>query len=244
MPTPAPPAPKPPPNLPNQKQAPAAAQDLDSSNLDEEEVVSVKRVPALTLRLWESLLKPRGFEIAGGSLVRSPSKDKSGSQSLQNGEPPSPLAPKRRLREEIERERDMDGAGSVLASFKRTNSFMQPAAVPLQPFRRVASSSIPAPAPAPRAHSAPMDAGESVAGPSSQSGASARTLFAGLTFRGLGEARSPIVRTEIEGCGGRMVADAELDENVDFVLVRLVRCVHRSVFGFFPSLSSDLGDLY
>ncbi|EMD33540.1 hypothetical protein CERSUDRAFT_160532 [Gelatoporia subvermispora B] len=41
---------------------------------DEEEIAAVKRVPAITLQLWESLLKPRGFELVEGKLVRSPSK--------------------------------------------------------------------------------------------------------------------------------------------------------------------------
>lgn len=34
----------------------------------------MKRVPAVTLQIWENLLKPRGFEVAEGKLVRSPSK--------------------------------------------------------------------------------------------------------------------------------------------------------------------------
>ncbi|KZP22630.1 hypothetical protein FIBSPDRAFT_787042 [Athelia psychrophila] len=234
LPTPAPPAPKPPP-APFASNLPSALHELNSENLEEEEeAASVKRVPALTLRLWERLLKPRGFEIAGGALVRSPSKDKGVSQAQQDGDmPPSPLAPKRRLPEDDER--DTGGIGSVIASFKRTNSFVQPApahaSVPRQPFRRAISTSVVAGheythPPATRTHSAPMDTGDNgaEAGPSSQGGSSSssRYLFAGLTFRGLGEARSPIVRTEIEGCGGRMVSDAEPDENVDFVLVRLV----------------------
>lgn len=209
MPATAPPLAKPPPAL-----------ELNSEDLEEEELASIKRVPALTLRLWENLLKPRGFEITGGSLVRSPSK--AVSRANQDGDV-SPLAPKSRLPD------DNDTGGSVIASFKRVNSFVQPAPVPVprQPFRRATSgialeSPLPPPSPS-GTQSAPIDMGHNVAGPSSQGSSGSRYLFAGLKFRGLGEARSPVVRNEIESCGGRMVSDDEPEENVDFVLVRLVR---------------------
>jgi DNA replication regulator DPB11 len=37
-----------------------------------EEVASIKHVPAVTLQLWETLLRPCGFENNAGKLVRSP----------------------------------------------------------------------------------------------------------------------------------------------------------------------------
>ncbi|KAL0945523.1 hypothetical protein HGRIS_001005 [Hohenbuehelia grisea] len=45
-------------------------------------------------------------------------------------------------------------------------------------------------------------------------------LFAGLTFRALGEARAAPVGEAIRSCGGRLVGDDDI--NVDYVLVRLV----------------------
>lgn len=59
-------------------------------------------------------------------------------------------------------------------------------------------------------------------GETSSSGA-AKGMFAGFKFRTLGEAKSPNVRSAIEQYGGIMVLDD--DEDVDFVIVRLVRYV-------------------
>ena len=50
-------------------------------------------------------------------------------------------------------------------------------------------------------------------------------IFGGAKLLVLGEAKSPSVRCAIEEHGGRMVLDTE-DEDVDFVVVRLVRLVH------------------
>jgi DNA replication regulator DPB11 len=46
-------------------------------------------------------------------------------------------------------------------------------------------------------------------------------MFAGYKFSALGEAKSQNVKNAIESYGGRMVNG--LDEEVDFIIVRLVR---------------------
>lgn len=105
---------------------------------------------------------------------------------------------------------------SVISSFRRVNSFAPPkdkdatASAPRQPFKRIASTG--------RSRStstAPIDKDE---GPSMK-------LFTRLKFRALGEAQSANVRSEIEGCGGRMLNEEDDDEEVDYVIVRLVRSV-------------------
>ena len=47
------------------------------------------------------------------------------------------------------------------------------------------------------------------------------SLFKGLRFRAVGEAQGPSVKSAIKECGGTLVN--ELDEDVDFIIVRLVR---------------------
>lgn len=76
---------------------------------------------------------------------------------------------------------------------------------------------------------------EIAAGPSKTVAAtgSSKLLFSGLKFKALGEAKCQNVRTEIEGCGGRMISEAEeADEYVDFVVVRLVRYAMKFPFLF------------
>ena len=148
-------------------------------------------------------MKPRGYEIIGGKLVRSPTKLQS--QAREGDMNMSPLRSKGTGVE--------DNGGSIISSFRR-NSFAPPkdkdatASAPRQPFKRVVSTG--------RSRStstAPIDKDE---GPSTK-------LFTGLKFRALGEAQSANVRSEIEGCGGRMVN--EDDDEADYVIVRLVRYV-------------------
>jgi DNA replication regulator DPB11 len=208
-----------------------------SSALDEEEdeVASVKRIPAVTLQLWETLLKPRGFEINGGKLIRSPTKSQAGVGAVDRDVEMSPLAAKTKNAKGKERERDVDGNASVISSFRRLNSFAPPAVVtsaPRQPFRRISSIIEPEPNPSAgasksqtRSQSRPAPH-DNAAGPSKTTTDRAvflKLLFSGLKFRALGEAKCPNVRTEIEGCGGRMVSEVEEDVDVDFVIVRLVR---------------------
>ncbi len=91
-------------------------------------MASVKRVPSVALQIWGSLLKPRGFDVVQGKLVRSPTKGKSklGSRgtSLARGfEPVSPLKEKyRRLLIDDDPDPGDEKKRSALASFRRTVS--------------------------------------------------------------------------------------------------------------------------
>jgi hypothetical protein len=49
-------------------------------------------------------------------------------------------------------------------------------------------------------------------------------MFSGYRFRALGEAKTPAVKSAVESFGGQMVL--EVDDEVDFIIVRLVRYVH------------------
>jgi DNA replication regulator DPB11 len=225
-----------------------------SEEAGEEEVASIKRVPAVTLQLWETLLRPRGFEINAGKLVRSPTKSQAGTG--ERDVEMSPLSAKTktgRKGKEREQEGDVSVAGSVLSSFRRANSFAPPAVVtsagPRQPFRRIASVIV-EPGPNVKAGAskspgrsrsgshAPQD---NVAGPSKPmvgAGTSSSLLFSGLRFKALGEARCANVRTEIEGCGGLMLSHDEETaggEDVDYIVVRLVRYVF-VIFSFCCSM--------
>ena len=78
-------------------------------------------------------------------------------------------------------------------------------------------------------------------------------IFANMTFKLLGEARSANVKESIENAGGKVlrtggddmmgIGDDDDDENVDIVLVRLVRYVSQHFFWFlFPE--SDLTAMF
>ncbi|KAF8442094.1 hypothetical protein L210DRAFT_3535754 [Boletus edulis BED1] len=182
---------------------------------EEEEMAMVdKPVPAVTLQLWQSLLKPRGFELDGGKLVRSPSK----SQATRS--PPSTPTRHRAqsnagnrngARVEHGKEREKE---SVISSFRRAHSF---APVPVkepairQPFRRNTACPV-------------VCSGEAEGSglhKTVQPGESAiPTLFAGYTFRLLGEARCTNVRLAIENGGGIVVDDDAEEPN--FIIVRLI----------------------
>jgi DNA replication regulator DPB11 len=235
------------PNPPNPDPGANPPPDVEA---DEEEVASVKRVPAVTLQLWETLLKPRGFEINVGKLIRSPTKSQAGGRADRGDVEMSPLHAKTKSSKGKEREREGDANESVISSFRRVNSFAPPAVVmsaPRQPFRRIAS--IIEPNSKPKSGSPSRSRSGSVhqdntAGPSKTAGittvGSSNVLFSGLKFRALGEARCANVKTEIEGCGGRMVSqeeEAEGGEDVDFIVVRLVRYVSLSLFIYFFFLS-------
>ena len=156
----------------------------------------------MTLQVWASLLRPRGFEIAGGKLVRSPSAQR------RTGLLPEQASPVRLPSS------NNKGKGSIISSFRRANSFApqpkDPTPKTSQPFRR--TSTLPA-------LPAVANNGES----STAAVASCPSLFAGLKFVALGEARCPNVRAAIEGSGGLMVSEA--DDDVDYIVVRLVRYV-------------------
>ncbi|KAI6025731.1 hypothetical protein F5J12DRAFT_810070 [Pisolithus orientalis] len=165
------------------------------NDLDEEEDAAIKRTPAVTLHLWQGLLKPRGFELEGGKLVRSPSKSQTRPLPLSTPLPP----PRASLNTEAKTKE------SVLSTFKRAHSFASITKEPLlrQPFRP--STSI--------AGQGPESAGSSRSKHSLLS-------FLAYTFRLLGEARCPNVRSAIEN-GGGVVTDDDTAE-VSFIIVRLI----------------------
>ncbi|KAG5641864.1 hypothetical protein DXG03_004088 [Asterophora parasitica] len=185
--------------------APAPLKPQETSFYDdtEEELASVQRLPAATLQLWGSLLGRRGYEISNGELIKSPSK------APRPPIAPPPASPER-------------GNGSLISQFRRSNSFApvrsdRPASALPKPFRRTRTVSA--------MNHGNDDAGSFMASARQNNGESSKSaisgIFSGLKFVALGEAKSPSVRTAIEDNGGRMALDAD-DENVDFIIVRLV----------------------
>jgi DNA replication regulator DPB11 len=185
--------------------------------LEEEEPASLARAPvrAVTLQLWGSLLRPRGFELdaVANKLVRSPSK----SQSTA-GPPMSPTRLPARLMPDVQvrtAEKDIEPqVKSVISSFKRAKSFAPPTRelVTRQPFRRTITI----------AALGPEDAeGSEVPRRPEMEDSSTATLFAGYRFRLLGEAKCVNVRNAIDR-GGGTVMDEDADD-VDFIVVRLIR---------------------
>ena len=237
--------------------APATDPSKDPANVDplarldaeeEEEVAAVKRVPAVTLQIWRSILKPRGFELQEGKLIRSPSK----SQNSPNVPPEVHDSPSKGRGGDKGKGRapplpmdDLMGPQakpSVLASFRRSQSFAplpKDSSTPKQPFQRATSSAIFAAPPVsgdmaqggkdPSVASSSRLADNVIAGTQEQTSTG---IFLGKMFRAMGEARSTTVRQAIEEAGGRVVSEGS-DEDVDFVLVRLVRCVPSSLLSDF-----------
>lgn len=189
-------------------------QPEDDQDESEEELACVKRLPEATLQLWSSLLCRRGYEISNGGLVKSPSK--ASRPSMPRSQSPLPDGRK--------------AEGSVISQFRRANSFApaRPEAAPSsrpQPFRRTRTVSImdtTANGGSFTASARPVRECD-VNGESSTSVAAKSTgIFAGLKFSALGEAKSTSVRAAIEENGGQMLFGLE-DEDVDYILVRLVR---------------------
>jgi len=177
----------------------------------EEEIASVrKRVPHETLKLWEDLLGPRGFEVVDGKLKRSPSKHR-GSPSYEQI-PLSPTKPKTQLV-------NMAENGSVLSNFKRTNSFaIKPKEeTKRQPFTRVDTVGTPA-----TLLVLQREAGLPITFSGKLPTESRRKegIFSGKKFRALGEANADNVKSVVEGEDGFWITE-DL-EDVDFVIVRLV----------------------
>ncbi|KAH9902436.1 hypothetical protein C8Q73DRAFT_3906 [Cubamyces lactineus] len=119
---------------------PLAPGQSSNSHEDEEEIASVKRVPTATLRLWQSILQPRGFEVQEGRLVRSPSKAQS-RQNTSYRRKPSPSS--RALRRGSLKAGDGEphAPASAISSFRRARSFApapKDVSTPLsrQPFKR------------------------------------------------------------------------------------------------------------
>jgi DNA replication regulator DPB11 len=195
----------------------------EPTTVDEDEIASARRVPAVTLRVWESLLKPRGFVREGGKLVRTGADSAAQAGKAATTAPKtSQAAPVSLSQRAVVLEPMIPGrkGHSALSSYSRTNSFASArpeAELSKQPFRRAASlmSTVrdsPAPEVAPAAV-APVPAASPKTG-----------IFFGMRFRARGEARSATVREAVEERGGVWVGDDESD--IDFILVRLVRFAH------------------
>lgn len=186
---------------------------LDADAPEEEEIAVARRVPAATLRVWESLLAPRGYTKVGSELV------KAGAAETPNSTPTSSLPPSGAKRDKGKGRAlnppsppTMRKGRSALATFTRSKSFAPCAAsmtdgpstsTARQPFRKVHSLFLPQQQPP--AHD----------GSKSQ-------IFAGMCFRVRAEARSASVRSAIESCGGTWVENEDEEERIDFVIVRLV----------------------
>ncbi|KAG5636707.1 hypothetical protein H0H81_007103 [Sphagnurus paluster] len=177
----------------------------------DEELATVQRLPAATLQLWGSLLHRRGYEVSGGELIRSPSKA-----------PPqhAPTIPR-------SSSPDATGGGSVIAQFRRTNSFAPvrsdtPNSALPQPFRRTRTvAAINPNNDTTESFMASARQGDKNGESSKAAAAGSGGIFAGLRFTALGEAKSASVRAAIEENGGKMVIGGD-DERVDFIIVRLV----------------------
>ena len=193
---------------------------------EEEEIACVAHRAGFTIQIWGSLLKNRGYEVVNGKVIKSPSKA-----------PPKGLPPLEIPRAESPDSNDMDTdpskPKSVLSAVRRDNSFapvnepsqQSRASQRLQPFRRTTSAAVAVDpqksrdmqGTANRAMDAGAQAGPSTIGP--------RGLFSGLKFRVLGEARSPTVRNAIEQASGIWMSEQDFQEDVDYIIVRLVRLV-------------------
>lgn len=159
---------------------PEPAMSLPNNADEEEELASINRIPAVTIKVWQSLLQHRGYEVSSqGRLVRSPTKPRPTKQPLEDRRP-SPTGE------------------SIINKFRRVNSFAPP---------KQATGEIPFA----RSHSEP------VAGPSSAAATS--TLFTGIKFCALGEAKSASVKDAIERSGGSFTSE---EDDADYILVRLV----------------------
>ena len=213
---------------------PQPPQPPQNSILDDELIEDEKAlpnfVPDATLLLWSKLLERRGYQITNGEVILSPSKGGHGSPpNLKTSHIPTrPSSPHHHAGE------------SIISSFRRANSFApvvqpkDPGSSRQLPFRRssssatgvsaVASSSkAPAAMPLEKQSTAEIvretEAGSSGSGPAPSNRVS--MIFTGMVFRALGEAKCPNVRHAVDERGGRVSTDP--DEDVDFVIVRLVR---------------------
>jgi hypothetical protein len=169
----------------------------DVQNLEDEPALVKRRVPTEILRLWQTLLKPRGYEFDRGQLMK-----------IKSNQAEEPLGVEK-LDDGVDRR-----SGSIVGAFRRaspsTRGIHKETMIPLsgqQPFRRQLAPLHPQRVESPRSTTDPPRA---------------VMIFAGMTFRPLGEAKCAMLRREVESCGGRMV-ESEEDVEVDFIIVRLVR---------------------
>ncbi|KAF8193425.1 hypothetical protein BJ912DRAFT_241190 [Pholiota molesta] len=209
------------PSLPPKPPKPNNAAPANADDAEEEQAFA-NVLPDVMLQLWGGLLERRGYQITDGEVILSPSKAPpagAGAAGKKLALPP-PESPERR---------QFGAARSVIASFRRANSFAppkEPGSARQVPFRRTASSS--------NAQAGPSKVGAAVSlgekrgeesvgvpnGSGSGSSAARPQIFAGKRVRALGEAKGAVVRNAVEPLGGVMSTDE--DEEVDFIIVRLV----------------------
>ncbi|KIP11001.1 hypothetical protein PHLGIDRAFT_64495 [Phlebiopsis gigantea 11061_1 CR5-6] len=194
-------------------------------SLDDEEPAAAKRVvAAVTKDMWSRMLRARGFGLQDGKLTRSPSK----SQAPPSGnapDPPSTDEGRARAQASEDGDEPPQAKPSMLASFRRTQSFAPQSKnastpKPRQPFGRVPSSAVFAAPPVLLAQGGEELPVASSSKPTADAATHSK-IFSGKTFRARGEARCAPVRQAVEESGGQLVSE-ESDEDVDFVLVRLV----------------------
>ena len=120
---------------------------------DDEEPAAAKRVvAAVTKDMWSQMLRTRGFGLQDGKLTRSPSKSQAPPRAAA---PASPSAGKGTARERADDDDERPQAKpSVLASFRRTQSFAPQSKdastpKPRPPFGRMPSSAVFAAPPVP-----------------------------------------------------------------------------------------------
>lgn len=202
---------------------------IDSEKPDlGEEIVMGRKLPGSSTRVFEGLLKNRGFEVKSGKLVRSPSKAKakepfpSGSSAKEPPDGPS------------ERSKGQDKF--ALSAFTRTKSFAPAGgdsnvgnapSTSKATLKRASSAHLP-----PLLSSRPLlssgssavitKAAEDVAQTSEKKHVPSgeKHLFIGYKFVALGDAKSDHIDNEIKVRGGTVVDDKY---HADFILVRLSR---------------------
>ncbi|KAJ7062949.1 hypothetical protein C8F01DRAFT_1251743 [Mycena amicta] len=190
-------------NAPPSTDIPSAFDDEDP---DADELASVQRVPAITLQLWQSLLKTRGYELnQGGNVMLSPNKAREIEEQQKQSIPG------------VQDER----VTSVISSFRRANTVIIPRATSMVG----APSAGPSRLPFARA----TTVGGAIAGPSTilleednairAANDSSSTVFVGVSFALRGETDTITVRDAIASAGGRVMDEAQ---EVDYIIVRLV----------------------
>ena len=190
----------------------------------EDERAFANVLPDSTLLLWSKLLGRRGYQITDGEVILSPSKADAPLPNPKKSDMPGRPNPLHN-----------HASGSVISSLRRVAPVVQanPGTSKHLPFRRssssatASSSEVAAVRPLlDRQPTITEIAREAEASPSRSGPAPSKSgslIFAGRVFRALGEAKCPNVRRAIDELGGKMSTDE--DEDVDFVIVRLVRCV-------------------
>ncbi|KAK7046773.1 hypothetical protein R3P38DRAFT_3346388 [Favolaschia claudopus] len=179
---------------------------------DDEEWAPIQRLPSTTLQLWGSLLKTRGYQVAGNAVMLSPEKARQMvAQSRTQESTPEPDAPV--------------GASGILSTFRRANSF---AVIPRSTAAAARESSAgPSRLPFGRAGSTRNLDGQRDTPPPPLSGGNksglkdedaAASAFTGLRFLLRGDADALSVRNALESAGGMAVSNGD---TTDYIIVRL-----------------------